>query len=81
MAQARRTLDASAFALMLAICAEVSFVIQAAIRSIIATALLFAWARLRGIALFQRDGAFGPGIAAGLLFAAEFVFIYGGLAR
>ena len=53
---------------------------QAAIRSIIATALLFAWARLRGIVLFQRDGAFGPGIAAGLLFAAQFVFIYGGLA-
>jgi hypothetical protein len=35
----------------------------------------------RGVALFRRDGTFGPGIAAGLLFAAEFVFIYGGLAH
>jgi drug/metabolite transporter (DMT)-like permease len=94
MAQERRPLDATAFALMLLltalwgfqqvtikwISAEVSFVMQAAIRSIIATALLLAWARLRGIALFQRDGTLGPGIAAGVLFAGEFVFIYGGLA-
>jgi drug/metabolite transporter (DMT)-like permease len=94
MAQERRTLDAAAFALMLVltalwgfqqvtikwISAEVSFVMQAAIRSIIATALLVMWARLRGIALLQRDGTLGPGLAAGLLFAGEFVFIYGGLA-
>src|ERR1700704_3442111 len=85
MAQERRTLDATAFALMLLltalwgfqqvtikwISAEVSFVMQAAIRSIIATALLLLWARLRGIALLQRDGTLGPGIVAGLLFAGE----------
>jgi drug/metabolite transporter (DMT)-like permease len=29
--------------------------------------------------LFERDGTLGAGIAAGLLFALEFVFIYGGL--
>jgi drug/metabolite transporter (DMT)-like permease len=95
VAQERKTLDATAFALMLAltalwgfqqvtikwISADVSFVMQAAIRSILATALLLVWARLRGIALFERDGTLGPGIAAGLLFAGEFVFIYGGLAH
>src|SRR5438046_1658604 len=62
MVQERRTLDAGAFTLMHAltalwefqqvtikwISAEVSFVMQAAIRSIIATALLLVWARLRG---------------------------------
>jgi drug/metabolite transporter (DMT)-like permease len=52
---------------------------QAALRSIAATLLLLAWARLRGIALFERDGSFRPGILAGLLFGAEFVFIYAGL--
>jgi drug/metabolite transporter (DMT)-like permease len=94
MAQERRALDANAFALMLAltalwgfqqvtikwIAADVSFVMQAALRSILATALLLMWARLRGIALFARDGTLAPGILAGLLFAGEFVFIYGGLA-
>src|SRR2546421_4123621 len=62
VAQERRTLDAAAFALMLAltalwgfrqvtitwISAEVSFVMQAAMRSIMATTLLFIWARLPG---------------------------------
>ena len=94
MAQERRALDANAFALMLAltalwgfqqvtikwIAADVSFVMQAALRSILATALLLMWARLRGITLLARDGTLGPGILAGLLFAGEFVFIYGGLA-
>jgi drug/metabolite transporter (DMT)-like permease len=61
------------------IAADVSLVMQAALRSIIATALLVAWARLRGLALFQDDGTAAPGIVAGLLFAAEFVFIYAGL--
>jgi drug/metabolite transporter (DMT)-like permease len=54
---------------------------QAALRSIIATALLLAWARLRGRALFERDGTARAGIVAGLLFAGEFVFIYAGLAH
>jgi drug/metabolite transporter (DMT)-like permease len=53
---------------------------QAAIRSILATLLLLAWARARRISLFGGDGTLGPGLLAGLLFAGEFVFIYGGLA-
>jgi drug/metabolite transporter (DMT)-like permease len=95
MVQDRRSLDATALSLMVlltalwgfqqvtikVIAADVSLVMQAAIRSVIATALLLAWARMRGIALFQRDGTLWPGIAAGLLFAGEFVFIYGGLAH
>lgn len=63
------------------IAGDVSFVMQAAIRSILATLILLAWARMRGIALFGRDGTLWAGIAAGILFAAEFVFIYGGLAH
>jgi len=91
----RKPLDASAFGLMTLLCMlwgfqqvtikvaapDVSLVMQAGIRSIIATALLLVWARVRGIALFDRDGTGASGIAAGLLFAFEFVFIYGGLAH
>lgn len=91
--QDRKPLDGNAYAVMVLLtalwgfqqvtiklaAADVSLVMQAAIRSIAATALLLAWARLRGIALFERDGSFWPGILAGLLFGAEFVFIYAGL--
>jgi drug/metabolite transporter (DMT)-like permease len=93
MSQERRALDATAIFLMLLltalwgfnqvtikwIAADVSFVAQAAIRSILATALLLAWAAWKKQALFSRDGTLLAGIAAGLLFALEFVFIYGGL--
>jgi drug/metabolite transporter (DMT)-like permease len=94
MSQDRKALDATALSLMLlltalwgfqqvaikVIAADVSFLMQAAIRSIVAALLVFAWARSRGLALFGHDGTLWPGIAAGLLFAGEFVFIYGGLA-
>jgi len=63
------------------IAADVPLVMQAALRSIIATLLLLGWARLRGVALFGADGTGRAGIAAGLLFAGEFVFIYAGLAH
>lgn len=62
------------------IIADVSPLMQGAIRSILATALLVAWARIRGIALLERDGTLRAGVIAGLLFAGEFVFIYAGLA-
>jgi drug/metabolite transporter (DMT)-like permease len=65
--------------------AGVSPVTQAGIRSVMATLLLLGWARLRGIPLWQpahaRDGTLIAGLFAGLLFAAEFVFIYSGLAH
>jgi drug/metabolite transporter (DMT)-like permease len=59
---------------------DVSLLAQAAIRSIVATALVLAWARLRGTPLFERDGTLRAGLLAGLLFGVEFVCIYGGLA-
>jgi drug/metabolite transporter (DMT)-like permease len=93
VSQERRALDATAIAVMLLltalwgfnqvtikwIAADVSFVAQAAIRSIVATGLLLAWAAWKKQPLFSRDGTLLAGIAAGLLFALEFVFIYGGL--
>ena len=54
-------------------------VAQAAIRSIVATLLLFGWARWRNISLFDRDGTLWAGLVAGLLFGAEFILIYAGL--
>lgn len=89
----RQHLDARAFSLMLGLTAlwgfqqvaikltapDVSLVMQAALRTVLATALLLAWARWRGIALFSRDGTLAAGIGAGLLFGGEFVFIYAGL--
>lgn len=91
----RKPLDAVAFGVMVVCTAlwgcqqvaiklaghDVSFVLQAGIRSIVASLLLFSWSRLRGIALFARDGTLLPGLAAGLLFSGEFIFIYAGLAH
>jgi len=90
----RKPLDATAFGLMTVLCMlwgfqqvtikvaapDVSLVMQAGIRSILATALLLVWAQARGIPLFERDGTLAAGIGAGLLFAFEFVLIYAGLA-
>lgn len=60
--------------------AGVSPLLGAGLRSFIAAVLLWAWCRLRGEPLFTRDGTWGYGLLIGLLFAAEFVLIYGGLA-
>ena len=57
----------------------ISPVWQAGLRSLGATVLVFAWARLRGVRLFEEDGTLGAGILAGLLFAAEFAMIFLGL--
>jgi drug/metabolite transporter (DMT)-like permease len=90
---ARKPLDAQALSLMFVLtalwgfqqvaikltAADVSFVMQAGLRSLIATALLLAWAQWRGTPLFARDGTLAAGLGAGLLFGGEFIFIYGGL--
>jgi drug/metabolite transporter (DMT)-like permease len=95
MSQERKALDGLALAMMVLvtaswgfqqvtvkwIAADVSLVMQAALRSIMATVLILAWAKVRRVPLFEPDRTFWPGIAAGLLFAAEFVFIYAGLAH
>jgi len=95
MTMSRRPLDATAAGAMIALCAlwgfqqvaiklaapVVPLLLQGAIRSAVATLLVLAWARWRGIALWQRDGALAPGLAAGVLFAVEFALIYAGLAH
>jgi drug/metabolite transporter (DMT)-like permease len=94
MVQERQPLDLTAYSVTLlltllwglqhvaikAIIADVSPVTQAAIRFFLAGLLLFAWARWQRIPLFRRDGTLWAGLLAGLLFALEFVLIYGGLA-
>lgn len=94
MSSERKPVDALAVTMMVVLCmcwgfqqitikiaaAGVSPIMQAGLRSIIATVLLLAWAQLRRIPLFGRDGTLAGGMAAGALFAAEFVFIYAGLA-
>ncbi len=95
MIDARRPLDATAVSVMVLLTGlwgfqqvaikltapDVSLVMQAAIRSGIATLLVLVWAWARDIALFSRDGTFWPGLVAGLLFGGEFIFIYSGLAH
>lgn len=95
MSQERNALDATAVSVMLLltalwgfqqvtiklIAADVSLVMQAAIRSVVATGLVLLWSFFRKYDLFGRDGTLAAGIAAGLLFAFEFVFIYAGLAH
>ena len=91
----RRSLDALAYGTML-VCTmlwglqqvaiklalpAVSPLTQAAIRSSLATVLLLGWAQWRNISLLNRDGTLLPGLVAGVLFGAEFCFIYLGLAH
>lgn len=94
MVQERQPLDLTAYSVTLlltvlwgvqhvaikAVIADVSPVTQAAIRFFLAGLLLFAWARWQRIPIFARDGTLWAGLLAGLLFALEFVLIYGGLA-
>src|SRR6185503_3090972 len=89
----RKPLDSTAFSLMVLLTAlwglqqvvikltapDVSPVMQAAVRSVIATVLVLAWAWRRKTALWESDGTLWPGLLAGVLFAGEFVFIYAGL--
>ncbi len=48
-------------------------------RAIIGGALVLVWCRWRGIALFKSDGTLLSGIAVGVLFGLEFLFLYIGL--
>jgi drug/metabolite transporter (DMT)-like permease len=88
-----RPLDAMAAALVVVLCLSWGFnqvstklaihdvppLTQAAIRSAVATLLIAGWCRLRGIPMLRRDGTLWLGVAAGVLFAAEFILIYRGL--
>jgi drug/metabolite transporter (DMT)-like permease len=59
--------------------AEIPPLMQAAVRSIGALALLAAWSAWRGLPLWQRDGTGRSGLLAGALFACEFACIFLGL--
>jgi drug/metabolite transporter (DMT)-like permease len=61
------------------IAADVSPVMQAAIRSIGASVVVGLWMLLRRQTFFDRDGTLWWGVTAGLLFAFEFLLIYWGL--
>jgi drug/metabolite transporter (DMT)-like permease len=88
-----RSLDAMAAAIVVVLCLSWGFnqvstklaiydvppLTQAAIRSAVATLLIAGWCRLRGIPMLRRDGTLWLGVAAGVLFAAEFILIYRGL--
>lgn len=89
----RARLDARAIVLVVVCCAlwglnqvatkvalaEIPPLMQAALRSAGAALLVAAWARWRGIRLFEADGTARAGLAMGLLFALEFGCIFIGL--
>lgn len=96
MLSARKThLDALAVTLLLVCCVFwgaqqvlvkatlplVPPVLQAALRFVLATAMLCVWCRWRGVVLFKRDGTLWVGVLAGSLFALEFIALYLGLAH
>ncbi len=57
----------------------ISPVWQAGLRSIAALVIVFVWALIRRVRLFERDETLWPGLLAGLLFAIEFALIFIGL--
>ena len=57
----------------------VSPLFQSAIRSLGATVFVWIWMAARRESMLERDGTLWWGIAAGLLFSAEFILIYWGL--
>ena len=52
---------------------------QALVRTGGGLVIALAWVWLRGIRLTQRDGTLAAGIAAGVLFAVEFLLVFAGL--
>lgn len=93
MSLPKKTLDARAMVMLVSLCflwglAQISIkvanrgvspIFQAAVRSVVAALLVALWARVRGLPLVHRDRTLLHGLAIGLLFGAEFVFIYLGL--
>ena len=57
----------------------ISPILQVGVRSLLSGVLVLAWSAARGVRLFERDGTLWPGILAGALFGADFLFIYVGL--
>ena len=88
-----RPLDVAAMALIVFLCftwgfnqvavklalPEVAPLLQCTIRTALATLIVLLWMGMRGLPIFAKDGSLVPGVMAGLLFGAEFLFIYRGL--
>lgn len=88
-----RPLDALATSIVVLLCLSWGFnqvavklalhdippLMQSALRSFVAALIVAAVAKARGQTLLARDGTLWPGIAAGVLFGAEFILIYQGL--
>ena len=93
MQRTRDSLDTTAMAILVVLCASwglqqisikvaiagVSPIMQAGLRSMGATVLVFIWMVLRKADLWARDDSLWWGIAIGLIFSVEFVMIYWGL--
>jgi len=93
VSSAGRALTPGAIALMLMLCLSWGFnqiavklalpdvppMMQALIRSAGALPVMLLVGWLRGVKFFERDGSFGPGMVAGVLFGVEFVLIFTGL--
>ncbi len=89
----KQNLDIRAMIILVVLCASwglqqvaikiasqgVSPILQSGIRSIGATILVTMWMLIRREPMFARDGTLWWGIAAGTLFAVEFLLIYLGL--
>jgi drug/metabolite transporter (DMT)-like permease len=58
---------------------DVPPLVQATIRSAAGAVIIAAWCRLRGVAVFGRDGTLWPGITLGAFFGIEFILIFQGL--
>jgi drug/metabolite transporter (DMT)-like permease len=54
-------------------------VLQAGLRSLGGAVLVWLWSRLHGIRLIERGGPHALGLAVGVLFAGEFLFLYWGV--
>jgi drug/metabolite transporter (DMT)-like permease len=59
--------------------AEMPAAFQAMQRFTASTLCLMVWCRVRGIALFDRDGSLWPGLLVGALFAGEMLCVFLGL--
>jgi len=93
MTNRSQSLDVTAMAILVMLCLSwglqqvaikvtnpgVSPLLQAGIRSIGAAVLAWIWTIIRREPLLEKDGSLWWGLAAGLLFAGEFLLIYWGL--
>lgn len=93
MSKTSSVLDGRAVGIMILLCAvwglqsvsikvavaDVPPILQAGLRSVMAVTVVGLWALLTPGRLFDRDRSLWPGIAAGLLFAGEFLLLYWGI--